>query len=528
METTEETSLQSSKQTDLNRKISALELKNKKRGIKRKISSSDVKRELKERQKLRRKERKLARPNAETVFEAKKIWEEMRIKKIDSEKRTTLINKLMNLIKGKIYEIVFKNDASRVVQCAFRYGNLEQKEIIFNELKDHIIPLAKNEYGHWLLIKMLMYGNKEQRNYIIKKCYGLVRKLHSHRNAAEVLEYIYTDIANAQQKAALVEEFYSPEFSLFKVDEKRTLNDILKMSPEKKDEITKFMGDYFRKFIDRGGPALSYNITHVPLLQYLQYASDKERREMAVLLEKSLPLILHTKEGSRIAVYCVNYGNAKNRKAIIKSFKGLVPRICKEEFGHVVLLRIFDVVDDTVIVNKIILSEIKANLLDLIQDKYGRLVILFLLTPKNKRYFPPSTLELLQPLMISSETDPNTLVSISKKDPEIRRLELLNYISKDLVALCKKYTYRLITHLYAREVFLETLLLTEGEDKTQLFQNILNFIDFDPQQMAKRQQDEDVEADSEQRQQKLQQQRKGIRHYVQFLRNVTYSAVPFV
>jgi len=107
-------------------------------------------------------------------------------------------------------------------------------------------------------------------------------------------------------------------------------------------------------------------------------------------------------------------------------------------------------------------------------------------------------------------------------------LELLNYISKDLVALCKKYTYRLITHLYAREVFLETLLLTEGEDKTQLFQNILNFIDFDPQQMAKRQQDEDVEADSEQRQQKLQQQRKGIRHYVQFLRNVTYSAVPFV
>jgi pumilio family protein 6 len=64
-----------------------------------------MKRELKKRQKLKRKERKLAKPNAEIVYEAKKIWEEMRIKKLNPEKRTTLINKLMNLIKGKIYEV---------------------------------------------------------------------------------------------------------------------------------------------------------------------------------------------------------------------------------------------------------------------------------------------------------------------------------------------------------------------------------------------------------------------------------------
>jgi hypothetical protein len=64
-----------------------------------------LKRELKKRKKLKRKERKLAKPNAQMIYEAKKIWEEMRIKKLDPEKRTTLINKLMNLIKGKIYEV---------------------------------------------------------------------------------------------------------------------------------------------------------------------------------------------------------------------------------------------------------------------------------------------------------------------------------------------------------------------------------------------------------------------------------------
>jgi hypothetical protein len=49
------------------------------------------------------------------------------------------------------------------------------------------------------------------------------------------------------------------------------LNDILKANPDKKEEILKFMREYFQKLIDKGGPVLSYNITHVPLLQYLQY-----------------------------------------------------------------------------------------------------------------------------------------------------------------------------------------------------------------------------------------------------------------
>jgi hypothetical protein len=60
---------------------------------------------MRKRRKLQIKQRKLAKPNAEIVFEAKKIWEEMRIKKIDTEKRATLIDKLVDLIKGKIYEV---------------------------------------------------------------------------------------------------------------------------------------------------------------------------------------------------------------------------------------------------------------------------------------------------------------------------------------------------------------------------------------------------------------------------------------
>ena len=46
----------------------------------------------------------------------------------------------------------------------------------------------------------------------------------------------------------------------------------------------------------------------------------------------------------------------QNRKVIVKSFKPYVKKICLEENGHVVLMGVFDTVDDTVLVRKAILS----------------------------------------------------------------------------------------------------------------------------------------------------------------------------
>ena len=41
---------------------------------------------------------------------------------------------------------------------------------------------------------------------------------------------------------------------------------------------------------------------------------------------------------------------------IVKSFKPYVKKICMEENGHVVMMAVFDTVDDTVLVRKTILS----------------------------------------------------------------------------------------------------------------------------------------------------------------------------
>ena len=46
----------------------------------------------------------------------------------------------------------------------------------------------------------------------------------------------------------------------------------------------------------------------------------------------------------------------QDRKVIVKSLKGHLVKVCKDEAGHMVLLAIFDSVDDTVLVQKAILD----------------------------------------------------------------------------------------------------------------------------------------------------------------------------
>lgn len=53
----------------------------------------------------------------------------------------------MNVIRGKVQEIVFKHDASRIVQTAVKHGNQSQRDEIAVELKGRYKELAQNKYS---------------------------------------------------------------------------------------------------------------------------------------------------------------------------------------------------------------------------------------------------------------------------------------------------------------------------------------------------------------------------------------------
>jgi pumilio family protein 6 len=122
-------------------------------------SSSQQKRALKqERQSLRR--------HADSVGEAKAIWNKLRLKVNSKEETKKMVTDLMNLIEGKMHEISLQHDASRVVQAALQFGNLEQRIQVVTELcKSGQFPeLCRVQYSHFVVLKMIKYCARDDVN----------------------------------------------------------------------------------------------------------------------------------------------------------------------------------------------------------------------------------------------------------------------------------------------------------------------------------------------------------------------------
>lgn len=151
---------------------------------------------------------------------------------------------------------------------------------------------------------------------------------------------------------------------------------------------------------------------------------------------------------------CFWLGTAKDRKSLIKSFKTYYAKICKEEFGHLVLLALLDSVDDTVLVKKIVFSEIQSSLKELALDTYGRKVLIYLLCPRSPAYFHPTIVELLK------KGDENTT---SKKDTEQRQRELLEGMSPALLQLVEDNLQELIFDKGGCQLLLAALLKCAGD-----------------------------------------------------------------
>jgi len=66
-------------------------------------------------------------------------------------------------------------------------------------------------------------------------------------------------------------------------------------------------------------------------------------------LKESLQEIVHTREGAWVAMICLSIAAPKDRKNIIKAFKPFLVKIASDEYGYLVLLRLLDVTDDTVL-----------------------------------------------------------------------------------------------------------------------------------------------------------------------------------
>ncbi|XP_054843518.1 pumilio homolog 3 isoform X1 [Eublepharis macularius] len=361
--------------------------------------------------------------NYDAVFKAKQIWEALRQKKCDLEKRKKLLNELQGLLHGKIKSMAFAHDSTRVIQCYLRFGNEKQRQEVFEELKESFTELSKSKYSRNIVKKLLMYGTKPQVAEIIKSFKGEVRKMLRHAEASAVVEFAYNDKAVLEQRNMLAEELYGNIFRVYKSSEHPTLDKVLEAQPEKREAIMDEMKQILTPMAQKEA-VIKHSLVHKVFLDFFTHATPKQRSEMIEAIREAVIYLAHTHDGARVAMHCLWHGTPKDRKVIVKTMKTYVEKVATGEYSHLVLLAAFDCIDDTKLVKQLIISEISDSLASVINNKYGRKVLLYLLSPRDPTYFSPAIIRILQ------QGDGN---AYSKKDTDVRHHELLEAVSPSLL-----------------------------------------------------------------------------------------------
>jgi pumilio family protein 6 len=92
-------------------------------------------------------QRKAAKPHSTLLNDAKRVWSLARQQNIPSAQRQKHIQDLMNVIRGKVKDIVLKHDASRIVQTIIKYGKQKERDEVALELKGKYRDLVQNRYS---------------------------------------------------------------------------------------------------------------------------------------------------------------------------------------------------------------------------------------------------------------------------------------------------------------------------------------------------------------------------------------------
>ncbi|KAL9092266.1 MAG: hypothetical protein Q9165_004440 [Trypethelium subeluteriae] len=457
------------------------------------LQEGQTSKETHAKQKALAKERKLAKPNADSIQRSKKLWERLRRKShVPKQEREQLVSELYEIITGRIKDFVFKHDSVRVVQCALKYANMQQRKMIANELKGEYKTLAENRYAKFLIGKLLVEGDAEIRDIIVPEFYGHVRRMINHPEASWIIDDIYRQIATSRQKALLLREWYGAEFSLFKnpsaaaTDNATSeLSTVLASAPEKRKPIMSYLIQLINQLIQKR--MTGFTMLHDAMLQYFLNisAASEEYTAFTDLLRPDssdesdgtpdlLKNLAFTSSGSRLLCLLLAQSSAKDRRAFLKVFKDNIQLMACDPHAHTILLTAYTVVDDTREIAKTILPELIGaklsdtsppdsaldNIVQLATHLVARRTLLWPLgsTTNSKVLLSPPLQTLLEDIRRTS-IDTGT----SKKQPDIRTAELSHALLPHLLATVATHAADLLATGFGAQ-FISDVLLSSHTD----------------------------------------------------------------
>jgi hypothetical protein len=234
--------------------------------------------------------------------------------------------------------------------------------------------LAVSQYAHFVLLKIFKYGTLVDWTIVTKRFVGHMSTLAVHATASQVMAVMVKTVPK-HLFAPLQQEWYGPHVSLFyrslSVTDPRsaavttgtttttlpTLAWNLLQLPTKK-EVTI---EYVRRLIHKGltKNLFGYGYFQSLLYEFLQVITpDEIRTRVAPVMANHLLPLLRTRNGVQAACLLISYGTPKDRKRFAKCLKGYSTSILQNHDSYLALLRLVQVTDDTVAIQKNVLAEL--------------------------------------------------------------------------------------------------------------------------------------------------------------------------
>ncbi|CAH8632563.1 unnamed protein product [Schistosoma haematobium] len=453
---------------------------------------------------LAKKERRLLRlkskKHSEVVIKLLPIWEQFRRDDVSKEKRFEFIQEVLKISKKVIPDLCMAHDTSRILEDCVKYGTESQRWQIFGEVHTNLVMLAKSRYAKFVILKLIKYGDKQYILEMFKAFKNLIQRLTQHKFASEVIDTLYNDYATASQRSEMIQEFYGNRHALRLGEHKLfTLEDTLKLHPDKSavilDNLTKILINLVSKGLNK------YSIVQHLLLEYLRnavsfskassipvnmkasmntsqpsetivpYIVDEPidcKDEDAIpksfhdnfttlienLIDGQIVPMLHTRDGVRAALRILWACSPQKRKILVKGLKTCVQNIAFNEHGHLFIIGLIDSVDDIVLLQKTIFREILDDLELFVMHPNARKVLLYMLSPRDRRHFCP---QLINSILVPGDTSIYT-----KKLLGVRAMEMRQLQSMMLPALLKLVNHKLV-ELFIGDSLSEVGLLTSKD-----------------------------------------------------------------
>ncbi|KAF9647619.1 hypothetical protein BDM02DRAFT_3245662, partial [Thelephora ganbajun] len=309
-----------------------------------------------------------------------------------------------------------------------------------------------------------------------------------HREASSVIADAFELHANAYERYLLVRDFYGREVALFyssaiggeadKEKAKKGLKGVLEdASSEQRTRILDATKENIMTILNNPEKdAVTHAVVHRALWEYLssliELENDVEReklwRKMFEACQDVLAEMVHTKDGSRLVREFIVRGSAKDRKQIVKAIKPYVERMAQEELAQSVLFSALDIIDDTKLVAKSLVSKLTTAAPAIWKSIHGRRSLLYLIAPRNRRHSTPAQIARL------AETDA-TRAQTSKKDNSVRAAEIRKAASESLLEFVAKHGKEVALDKSGSLLVNEIMLQADG-DRSAATETLLKLI----------------------------------------------------